>query len=63
MEYPVEGINDASSEASIIDKLSGFGIEISGQSSSGSGNVTINLWGTGNPYREFLYADDAGKVD
>lgn len=57
-KYPVAGINDSSSEAEIKDKLASFGIVISGQSVSGRGNVTINLWGTGTPYREFLYADD-----
>jgi GDP-L-fucose synthase len=57
-KYPVEGINDLSSEASIKDKLTGFGLETSGRNSSGRENVTITLWGTGNPYREFLYADD-----
>ncbi len=57
-KYPVEGISDSSSEKTIIDKLGSFGIIISGQSAIGPGTVSLNLWGTGNPYREFLYADD-----
>jgi GDP-L-fucose synthase len=50
-KYPVEGITENSTETEISAKLSKFGIE------SGS-DVTINLWGTGNPYREFLYVED-----
>jgi GDP-L-fucose synthase len=57
-KHPVEGINDSSSEKSIIDKLASFGIVISPQNSGKKGNVSVNLWGTGSPYREFLYADD-----
>jgi GDP-L-fucose synthase len=54
-KYPVEGLNEASSESEILAKLAGFGINVSG---SGDSRVAINLWGTGNPYREFLYVDD-----
>ena len=57
-KYPVEGINESSSEREIIDKLSEFGIVYSGNDHSDQATVTINLWGTGSPYREFLYVDD-----
>jgi GDP-L-fucose synthase len=57
-KYPVEGIIESSSETEIIDKLGKFGIVYSGNDLSGQPKVTINLWGTGNPYREFLYVDD-----
>lgn len=57
-KYPVGGINESSSKTEIIDMLSKFGIVDSGNSSSGKPEVTINLWGTGSPYREFLYVDD-----
>ena len=50
-KYPVDGITENSTETEISQKLAKFGIE--------SGNaVTLNLWGTGNPYREFLYVED-----
>jgi GDP-L-fucose synthase len=57
-KYPVEGLTDSSSEAEIIGKLGKFGIICSGNDPSSRSVVAINLWGTGNPYREFLYVDD-----
>jgi len=54
-KYPVEGVNDTSSESEILDKLAKYGIQIS---KSPGHTVTITLWGTGSPYREFLYVDD-----
>jgi len=60
--YPIEGVNDTFSESEILDKLSKYGIDISkspqSPASSTQHPVTITLWGTGNPYREFLYVDD-----
>jgi GDP-L-fucose synthase len=57
-KYPVEGINDSSSEAEITEKLGKFGIVYAANDPSGKSGVQINLWGTGSPYREFLYVDD-----
>ena len=57
-KYRIEGINESSSKKSIIDKLASFGIVISPQNINNKVSVSVNLWGTGNPYREFLYADD-----
>jgi GDP-L-fucose synthase len=53
--YPVEGVNGNSNETEIREKLSKYGIQILNNTSH---PVTITLWGTGNPYREFLYVDD-----
>jgi GDP-L-fucose synthase len=51
-KYPVEGINGASSDSLITEKLTKYGI------SKKDNDVTITLWGTGNPKREFLHASD-----
>jgi GDP-L-fucose synthase len=51
-KYPVEGINGSQDENKIIEKLSKYGIEKT------SRGVTVSLWGTGNPRREFLFSDD-----
>ena len=51
-KYPVEGISENSSEHQIEEKLAGFGIV-----KDGTGEVKIRLWGTGQPFREFLYVD------
>lgn len=61
-KYPVEEVNNTSSETAILEKLAKFGIQYSENTRHTTpGNkhhVTITLWGTGNPYREFLHVDD-----
>jgi GDP-L-fucose synthase len=49
---PVNGINGSNSEEEILEILSKYGI------STEDSGVSITLWGTGNPFREFLYTDD-----
>jgi len=46
--YPVEGVNGDSSQADILQVLNKYGVT----------NGRINLWGTGTPYREFLWSED-----
>ncbi len=58
---PVEGISGDNSNQEIIEVLKKYGLE-----SNPNGNektevqspVSISLWGTGNPRREFLHTDD-----
>jgi GDP-L-fucose synthase len=66
-KYPVEGVNGDADESEILEKLSKYGISTSSQHQEPSTQqpvpsnqqpVTISLWGTGSPYREFLYVDD-----
>ena len=69
-KYPVEGRNENSTDAEIISVLGKYGIhpapstqqllasEASAKEASNQHLVTITLWGTGSPYREFLYVDD-----
>jgi len=74
---PIEGVNDLSSDSEILDKLAKYGIQISNdtanRTSKRSGDpasagpqtatpVSISLWGTGSPYREFLYVDDLAEA-
>ncbi len=61
-KYPIEGINETSSEAEIIEYLLKYGIAYSGNNPSGQAEVTVNLWGTGSPYREFMYVDDLAEA-
>jgi len=49
---PVEGVNGSFSEAVILKVLNKYGI------SQSNGEVSITLWGTGSPMREFLHVDD-----
>lgn len=50
---PVEGVNGEASKQGIESILSKYGIV-----KDSNGNVSVNLWGTGTPYREFLHSDD-----
>ncbi len=55
-KLPIEGIDGKASEAEIIEKLNKYGI------SNQDGKVAVTLWGTGSPYREFLYVEDLAKA-
>jgi GDP-L-fucose synthase len=65
-KYPVEGINGNATESEIIEKLRKYGIYgANGEphpAPSTRHPVTLALWGTGNPYREFLYVDDLAEA-
>jgi len=54
-KHPIEGVNENSTETEILRILGKFGIQ---PATSNQHLVTITLWGTGSPYREFLYVDD-----
>jgi len=49
---PIEGVNGSYSDDVILKVFEKYGITESGNT------VTINLWGTGAPLREFLHVDD-----
>jgi GDP-L-fucose synthase len=49
---PIEGVNGSYSDDVILQILNKYGI------SNANSDVTITLWGTGSPMREFLHVDD-----
>lgn len=49
---PIEGVNGSYSEEVILEVLKKYGI------SKQADKVSITLWGTGTPMREFLHVDD-----
>ena len=57
-KFPIEGINEESTESEILNKLSESGIIYSGNELPDKPDVAISLLGSGEPYREFLYVDD-----
>ena len=66
-KYPIEEVNETYSEIEILEKLAKFGIKyLSDNASSLKPHalrpVAITLWGTGNPFREFLHVDDAADA-
>lgn len=50
---PIEGITGKAQQTDIINILSKYGI-----TQSKNNTVSVTLWGTGNPLREFLHSDD-----
>lgn len=67
--YPIEGVNDKSSQNDIMNILEKYGIRLNKPSAPRPSPpdlnlqaVTITLWGTGTPYREFLYVDDVADA-
>jgi len=56
-QNPIEGINEKATEQEILDILDKYGIKQSNISEQTS-NITLELWGSGKPLREFLYVDD-----
>jgi len=57
---PIEGVDWKADEKSILEKLSKYGIKDQGTKNKDS--VSITLWGTGSPYREFLYVEDLAEA-
>ena len=49
---PIEGVNGSFSDDVVMKVLNKYGI------STQNGEVSITLWGTGSPMREFLHVDD-----
>ncbi len=51
-KLPIEGITGNDSEATIINILAKYGIN------KQNNKISVTLWGTGSPMREFLHVDD-----
>jgi len=54
-KLPIEEVDGSAPEKTILEKLSKYGLQVS---NSPSPQVSIELWGSGSPRREFLYSDD-----
>ena len=71
---PVDGKDGTSSEKEILDMLRKYGIQLidgnelnnRGEQVSGlnkqPGKVTVSIWGTGTPLREFMYSQDMAEA-
>lgn len=51
-KLPIENINETASKEEILAILNKYGIRYN------NGHVSVELWGTGKPKREFLHSDD-----
>jgi GDP-L-fucose synthase len=65
-KFPVETADGNSTESEIYNKLVKYGIQhlksTANLTPHTSNPVSIILWGTGSPYREFLYVDDLAEA-
>jgi GDP-L-fucose synthase len=65
-KYPINSINGSASDEVILDMLLDFGIKRAPSTQHPAPgtrhSVTITLWGTGSPYREFLFVDDLAEA-
>ncbi|MFN8239988.1 MAG: GDP-L-fucose synthase [Bacteroidales bacterium] len=54
--YPVGKTSGKSDKTEILQVLASYGV--SDQNGDGTGQVSVNVWGTGTPLREFMYSED-----
>jgi GDP-L-fucose synthase len=59
--YPVEGINGGSEKESILKILKKYGVERI-ENQNDKPKVSVSVWGTGNPLREFMYSMDMAEA-
>jgi GDP-L-fucose synthase len=73
MKNPIEAVNGNSEENAIIQILQKYGIRIADEpdlnttksrtdKQDGLRKVTVNVWGTGTPFREFMYSRDMAEA-
>jgi GDP-L-fucose synthase len=51
-KLPIEGVDGAASQKKILNTLEKYGVRIE------KNNVSVEIWGSGNPMREFLWSKD-----
>ena len=49
---PIEGVNSSSSEEEVLSILEKYGVKKEGD------KIQIEIWGTGKPFREFLWSEE-----
>lgn len=59
-KLPIEGVSGKASKEEILEILNKYGIK--SNSSNLESRVSVTLWGTGSPYREFLYVEDLAEA-
>lgn len=54
--HPIESVDGKETEEKILEKLKEYGIH------KEHDKISVTLWGTGSPYREFLYVEDLAEA-
>lgn len=57
-KLPIEGIDGSASQEEILTVLEKYGIKKQFNTQHSTLNISIEIWGTGKPRREFLYSED-----
>ena len=60
--YPVEKINGEADEGNILSVLDRYGIKVTGNDTTGKKEVSVSIWGTGTPLREFMNSHDMAEA-
>ena len=60
--YPIEKVTGGSDEKSIIAILDKYGVKTESSGSSGKRQVSVTIWGTGTPLREFMNSKDMAEA-
>jgi GDP-L-fucose synthase len=55
---PVEGVNGSADEKQITSILLKYGISVDNAGSESQNKVSVEIWGSGNPLREFLWSEE-----
>ena len=58
---PIEGINGTASEEQILGELNKYGVTKTLKTNNQS-QVTVEIWGSGKPMREFLYSEEMAEA-
>jgi GDP-L-fucose synthase len=60
--YPVENITSNSNEKEILSILKKYGIIVENVPGTKKNQVSVSIWGSGNPFREFMYSQDMAEA-
>jgi GDP-L-fucose synthase len=59
---PIQGLSQNSNKEQILNSLSQHGVVSTSDAQDLMSSVAVNIWGTGNAMREFLYVDDMAEA-
>lgn len=60
--YPVEKVRGDAEEKEVLAIFGKYGIKVADQGSSGKKKVSVSIWGSGTPLREFMNSQDMAEA-
>jgi GDP-L-fucose synthase len=70
-KHPIENVNEDSTKEEIVNVLRKYGVGVKAEVKAEAevevevkvkGRVAVSVWGTGAPYREFMYSEDMAQA-